>query len=53
MPRRILLLVSFCFVICAAPPAVDVKKAGMDAESLARIPSRMKVLVGKEASPGR
>jgi len=52
MPRRILLLVLFCFVIWAAPPAVDVKRAGMDAESLARIPGRMKVLVGKEVIAG-
>src|SRR5688500_13039615 len=52
MHRRILLLILFSFVVWAAPPAVDVKKAGMDAERLARIPGRMKVLVGKEAIAG-
>src|SRR5712692_2068027 len=49
---RNLLLALVSFVVCAAPPATDARKAGMDPERLARIAPRMKALVDSGAIAG-
>lgn len=46
------LLLVLAAALHAAPPAVNTSKAGMDAERLARIPSRMKAFIEKGSIAG-